>query len=67
MGIENHAAGHEFGAHQPTRPQLAGAFGISSRWIGELRAQGILPADGATLAENIAAWVQYQIGRAGND
>lgn len=50
----------DYAAHRPTRPQLAAVFGVSSRWIGELRAAGNLPPDGATLAENVAAWVRYR-------
>lgn len=37
-------------------------FGCSSRWIGELRAKGDLPADGASLMENIEAWAQAKYG-----
>ncbi|WP_300115202.1 hypothetical protein [Sphingobium sp.] len=50
----------DFADQRPSRPQLAALFGCSSRWIGELRAQGTLPPDGATLAENVAAWVAYR-------
>ena len=47
---------------EPTRPQLAALFGCSSRWIGELRSKGDLPADGASLLENIEAWAQTKYG-----
>ncbi|WP_380787246.1 terminase [Sphingomonas sp. R86521] len=47
---------------EPTRPQLAALFGCSSRWIGELRSKGDLPADGASLLENIEAWAQMKYG-----
>jgi phage terminase Nu1 subunit (DNA packaging protein) len=48
---------------EPTRPQLAEVFGCSSRWIGELRAKGAMPVDGASLLENIEAWALYKYGR----
>lgn len=47
---------------EPTRPQLAALFGYSSRWIGELRSKGDLPADGASLIENVEAWAQMKYG-----
>ena len=47
---------------EPTRPQLAALFGCSSRWIGELRSKGDLPADGASLLENIEALAQTKYG-----
>lgn len=47
---------------EPTRPQLAALFGCSSRWIGELRSKGDLPADGASLLENVEAWAQLKYG-----
>ncbi|TXC71247.1 terminase [Sphingomonas ginsenosidivorax] len=47
---------------EPTRPQLAALFGCSSRWIGELRSKGDLPADGSSLLENIEAWAQTKYG-----
>ena len=47
---------------EPSRPQIAAVLGVSSRWIGELRAKGELPADGATLLENIEAWAQAKYG-----
>ena len=48
---------------EPTRPHLAALFGCSSRWIGELRSKGDLPADGASWAENLEAYVSIKIGR----
>jgi len=35
---------------------------VSSRWIGELRSKGEMPADGATLLENIEAWAANKYG-----
>jgi phage terminase Nu1 subunit (DNA packaging protein) len=52
----------EINLDEPTRPQLAAIFGWSSRWIGELRSKGDLPADGASLLENIEAWAQMKHG-----
>ena len=49
--------------NEPTRPHLAALFGCSSRWIGELRSKGDLPADGASWAENLEAYVNIKIGR----
>ncbi|WP_375178053.1 terminase [Sphingobium yanoikuyae] len=49
--------------NEPTRPQLAALFGCSSRWIGELRSKGDLPADGASWAENLEAYVNIKVGR----
>ena len=46
--------------------QLGALFGTSGRWIGELRSRGQMPADGAPLVENIAAWTRYQVGKASN-
>jgi hypothetical protein len=48
----------EIDLEEPSRPQLAAVFGVSSRWIGELRSKGDLPEDGASLLENIEAWAQ---------
>ncbi len=47
---------------EPSRPQIGAVLGVSSRWIGELRAQGTMPADGATLLENIEAWAANKYG-----
>jgi hypothetical protein len=52
----------EIDLEEPTRPQLAAVFGVSSRWIGELRSKGNLPEDGASLIENIEAWAQAEYG-----
>lgn len=49
--------------NEPTRPHLAALFGCSSRWIGELRSKGDLPADGASWAENLEAYVNIKVGR----
>lgn len=49
--------------NEPTRPQLAALFDCSTRWIGELRAKGDLPADGATWAENLEAYVSIKVGK----
>lgn len=49
--------------NEPTRPHLAALFGCSSRWIGELRSKGDLPADGASWAENLESYVNIKIGR----
>lgn len=48
--------------NEPTRPQLAALFGCSSRWVGELRSKGDLPADGASWAENLEAYVSMKVG-----
>ena len=52
----------EIDVDEPTRPQLAAVFGVSSRWIGELRSKGDLPPDGASLMENLEAWAQSKYG-----
>ncbi|HCB75294.1 MAG TPA: terminase [Sphingomonas bacterium] len=52
----------EIDIDEPTRPQIAAVLGISSRWVGELRSKGDLPADGASLLENIEAWAQAKYG-----
>lgn len=52
----------EINLDEPTRPQLAALLGCSSRWIGELRSNGDMPADGATWAENLEAWIELQTG-----
>lgn len=48
--------------YEPTVAEVAGLFGKSSRWIAELRAKGVMPADGATLREFVDAWIEYQTG-----
>ena len=52
----------EIDVNEPTRPQLSALFGVSSRWIGELRSKGSLPADGATWSENLEAWILLKTG-----
>lgn len=52
----------EIDLEEPTRTQIAAVLGISSRWVGELRAKGTLPADGATLLENLEAWAADKYG-----
>jgi phage terminase Nu1 subunit (DNA packaging protein) len=54
----------EIDIDEPTRPQIAAVLGVSTRWIGELRSSGEMPADGASLRENIEAWAQYKFGAA---
>jgi hypothetical protein len=57
----------EIDLEEPSRPQLAAVFQVSSRWIGELRSQGKMPADGASLLENIEAWAAIKYGGAAAD
>lgn len=57
--------GLKLAEYQPKLAEIGAVFGVSGRWIGELRAQGVMPADGATLAENVAAFVTYRIGKRG--
>jgi phage terminase Nu1 subunit (DNA packaging protein) len=52
----------EINLEEPTRTQIAAVLGVSSRWIGELRAKGTLPADGASLMENLEAWAAEKYG-----
>lgn len=52
----------EIDINEPTRPQIAAVLGISSRWVGELRSRGDLPADGASLLENIEMWAASKYG-----
>ncbi len=52
----------EIDLEEPTRPQIAAILGISSRWVGELRSRGDLPADGASLIENLEMWAQSKYG-----
>jgi len=52
----------EISIDEPTRPQLAAIFGWSTRWIGELRSKGDMPAGGATLMENLEAWARLKYG-----
>lgn len=62
MPNETVPPGRDLAQVRPTLAQLGKVFGTSGRWIGELRARGHMPADGATLAENVAAWVTYKVG-----
>ena len=52
----------EIDINEPTRAQIGAVLGCTSRWVAELRAKGDLPADGATLLENIEAWAQSKYG-----
>lgn len=52
----------EIDLEEPSRPQIAAVLGISSRWVGEQRAKGTLPAEGASLLENIEAWAADRYG-----
>lgn len=53
--------------NEPSRPQLSALLGVSSRWIGELRSKGDMPADGATWLENLEAWILLKTSGAGGD
>ncbi|HLZ78821.1 MAG TPA: terminase [Sphingomonas sp.] len=57
----------EIDINEPTRPQIAAVLGITSRWVGELRAKGEMPADGASMQENIEAWVARHLPKSGED
>ena len=57
----------EIDLESPTRPQIAAVLGCSSRWIGELRAKGEMPVDGAPMSENIEAWVARHLPSGGAD
>lgn len=48
--------------YRPTLNELGKLVGKSSRWLAELRAQGDLPGDGASLADFVKAWTSYQAG-----
>lgn len=52
----------EIDLEEPTRAMIGAVLGVSSRWIGELRSKGEMPADGATLLENIEAWAANKYG-----
>ena len=52
--------------NEPSRPQLSALLGVSSRWIGELRSKGDMPADGATWLENLEAWILLKTAGSGN-
>lgn len=49
----------DLATYEPTVAELAGLFRKSSRWLLELRSRGVMPADGATLGENVEAWLAY--------
>lgn len=52
----------EIDLDEPTRAHIAAVLGVSTRWVGELRAKGELPPDGASLLENLEAWAQAKYG-----
>lgn len=52
----------DLAAYKPTLSEVAGLVGKSSRWIAELRANGALPPDGATLGEFVEAWAKHNSG-----
>lgn len=52
----------EIDLEEPTRPQLAALFGKSVKWVGDHRASGKLPVDGASWAENREAWIELLTG-----
>lgn len=52
----------EIDLEEPTRAMIGAVLGVSSRWIGELRSKGDMPADGATLLENLEAWAANKYG-----
>lgn len=52
---------------EPSRPQLSALLGVSSRWVGELRSKGDLPADGASWSENLEAWILLKTRTGGDD
>ncbi|USI71625.1 hypothetical protein [Sphingomonas morindae] len=55
----------DLAGYRPTLNEVAALFGKSSRWISDLRASGEMPADGASLADFVAAWGSYCGARAG--
>ena len=65
MPHENPRGGRDLARVRPTLAQLGAVFGTSGRWIGVLRSRGVLPPDGATLSDNVAAWVAYRGDRNG--
>lgn len=52
----------DLAGYKPTLSEVAGLVGKSSRWIAELRANGALPPDGATLGEFVEAWAKHNGG-----
>jgi hypothetical protein len=65
MPSENPLAGRALAHVRPTLAQIGAVLGCSGRWIGELRARGVMPVEGATLAENVAAYIAYRVGERG--
>lgn len=55
----------DLAGYRPTLTEVAALFGKSSRWISDLRASGEMPADGASLADFVAAWGSYCGAKAG--
>lgn len=49
-------AGADLAAYKPTLAQFAAVIGTSARWVSELRSRGIMPGNGASLAEYVQAW-----------
>lgn len=52
----------DLAGYRPTLSEVAALIGKSSRWVSELRANGALPADGATLKEFTEAWAKHRAG-----
>ncbi len=52
--------GADFRDYHPTVADLAWLFGVSSRWIARLRADGVLPAD-APLPELVKRMASYRV------
>lgn len=48
----------DLAGYKPTLSEVAALVGKSSRWVAELRANGKLPPDGATLREFLEAWFE---------
>lgn len=61
MPHENTTSARTLANMRPTLAQLGAVLGTTGRWIGELRARGKMPSDGATLAENVRAWIAYRM------
>ena len=55
----------DLAGYRPTLGEVAALFDKSSRWISDLRAKGEMPADGATLAEFVAASISHSAGAGG--
>ena len=52
----------DLAGYKPTLNEVAALVGTSSRWVSELRANGALPGDGATLREFVEAWAKHRSG-----